>query len=151
MRRPLALLAAVTLGLAPGDALAQEQPGAGATPQDPPAATPQPAPQDAPGAAPQPAPEATPQAQPSPPPPTTTLPGEEPPAQPGDRVSATELLIVAAAFAGLVLLAGLTVALARALAWEPPWAPRARHSVAEASWRASAMWAEFADWLRLGR
>jgi hypothetical protein len=28
---------------------------------------------------------------------------------------------------------------------------RSRHATAEAGWRTSAAWAEFTDWLRLGR
>ena len=36
-------------------------------------------------------------------------------------------------------------------AWEPRWLVRWRHATAEAGWRASAAWAEFTDWLRLGR
>jgi hypothetical protein len=42
-------------------------------------------------------------------------------------------------------------AFARWWAWEPHWLVRWRHATAEAGWRASAAWAEFTDWLRLGR
>lgn len=35
--------------------------------------------------------------------------------------------------------------------WEPTFLARWRHAVGEAGWRASAAWAEFTDWLRLGR
>jgi cobalamin biosynthesis Mg chelatase CobN len=42
-------------------------------------------------------------------------------------------------------------AFARWWAWEPHWLARWRHATAEAGWRASAAWAEFTDWLRLGR
>jgi hypothetical protein len=61
------------------------------------------------------------------------------------------------ATAGLVVLGGLVVGLlalwviARWWAWEPRWLVRWRHATAEAGWRASAAWAEFTDWLRLGR
>jgi cobalamin biosynthesis Mg chelatase CobN len=51
----------------------------------------------------------------------------------------------------LVLLALALWGLARWWAWEPPWLVRWRHATAEAGWRASAAWAEFTDWLRLGR
>ena len=53
---------------------------------------------------------------------------------------------------GAVLLAILALwVFARWWAWEPPWLVRWRHATAEAGWRASAAWAEFTDWLRLGR
>jgi hypothetical protein len=61
------------------------------------------------------------------------------------------------ATAGLVVLGALVVgllalwAIARWWAWEPRWLVRWRHATAEAGWRASAAWAEFTDWLRLGR
>ena len=59
---------------------------------------------------------------------------------------------VALVLAGaLVLLALLLWAVARWWAWEPRWLVRWRHATAEAGWRASAAWAEFTDWLRLGR
>ena len=50
----------------------------------------------------------------------------------------------------LVMLLALW-AFARWWAWEPRWLVRWRHATAEAGWRASAAWAEFTDWLRLGR
>ena len=50
----------------------------------------------------------------------------------------------------LVMLLALW-AFARWWAWEPHWLARWRHATAEAGWRASAAWAEFTDWLRLGR
>jgi hypothetical protein len=60
--------------------------------------------------------------------------------------------VVALAVVGLLLaLGGLGYGLARWLAWEPRWATGTRHAVGEAGWRASATWAEFTDWLRLGR
>ena len=34
---------------------------------------------------------------------------------------------------------------------EPPWWPRMRHSLAELGWRASGAWADFTDWVRMGR
>ena len=60
-------------------------------------------------------------------------------------------LVALAVIAVLMMLAALLYALARWWAWEPDWLVRARHAGAEASWRASGSWAEFMDWLRLGR
>jgi cobalamin biosynthesis Mg chelatase CobN len=57
------------------------------------------------------------------------------------------LLVLAA----LVLILLALWAAARWWAWEPHWLARWRHATAEAGWRASAAWAEFTDWLRLGR
>src|SRR5829696_3719329 len=58
------------------------------------------------------------------------------------------------ALAVLAILAVTLLALwgvLRWAAWEPDWAPRWRHAAAEAGWRASLGWADFRDWLRLGR
>jgi cobalamin biosynthesis Mg chelatase CobN len=57
------------------------------------------------------------------------------------------LIVVAA----LLLMLLALWAFARWWAWEPHWLARWRHATAEAGWRASAAWAEFTDWLRLGR
>jgi len=58
----------------------------------------------------------------------------------------------ALAFIGVLLLILLIAwGIARWWAWEPVWLVRFRHSMGEAGWRASAAWAEFTDWLRLGR
>jgi hypothetical protein len=51
----------------------------------------------------------------------------------------------------LLALALILWGLARWWAWEPDWLVRWRHATGEAGWRASAAWAEFTDWLRLGR
>jgi hypothetical protein len=51
----------------------------------------------------------------------------------------------------LLALGGLLYGLAHWLAWDPRWAQRLRHAVAEAGWRAGNTWSEFADWVRLGR
>jgi cobalamin biosynthesis Mg chelatase CobN len=59
--------------------------------------------------------------------------------------------IVIAAFAALLLLACILWALARRRAVEPHWLLSLRHAMAEAGFRASATWSEFADWARLGR
>jgi len=60
--------------------------------------------------------------------------------------------LVALAFVAL-LAALVTAALAAARWWavDAPWMQRSRHATAEAGWRTSAAWAEFTDWLRLGR
>jgi len=60
-------------------------------------------------------------------------------------------LVLLAVLAALALLAGLLWALARYLAFDPPWLAASRHAMSEAGWRASAWWAEFTDWVRLGR
>jgi hypothetical protein len=59
--------------------------------------------------------------------------------------------IAAAAAAALIALACLLWGLARWLAFEPRWTLSLRHALAEAGVRLSATWAEFGDWLRLGR
>jgi hypothetical protein len=58
--------------------------------------------------------------------------------------------IVIAALAGLLILGCATWALARRRALEPHWSLSLRHAIAEAGFRASATWAEFTDWVRLG-
>jgi hypothetical protein len=55
------------------------------------------------------------------------------------------------ALAALLVLACLAWALARRRAFEPHWLLSLRHAMAEAGFRASATWSEFADWVRLGR
>jgi hypothetical protein len=59
--------------------------------------------------------------------------------------------IVVAAIALLVALAAAALWLARSQAYEPGWTVTLRHSLAEASFRASSTWAEFSDWIRVGR
>ena len=56
--------------------------------------------------------------------------------------------VVILALLGAALVAG---AAGYALGLDPPWLARARHSVAEARYRAGGVLAEFGDWLRLGR
>ena len=56
-----------------------------------------------------------------------------------------------AAVAALVALLCLAWGVARLLAFEPHWTLSLRHAMAEASFRASATWAEFSDWARLGQ
>ena len=60
-------------------------------------------------------------------------------------------LIALAVLAGLLALGALAFALVRWRAWEPAWADRFRHAAGEAGWRASSTWAEFTDFVRLGR
>ncbi len=51
----------------------------------------------------------------------------------------------------LLVLICLAWALARARAYDPHWARSLRHSLAEGGFRASATWAEFSDWARIGK
>jgi hypothetical protein len=60
-------------------------------------------------------------------------------------------VLALALLAGLMALGGLLAGVVRWLAWEPDWAGRMRHAAGEASWRASSTWAEFSDFVRLGR
>jgi hypothetical protein len=62
--------------------------------------------------------------------------------------STTAALVVAGALAVALLVAW---GIARWWAWEPRWLVRGRHAGAEAGWRAAISWAEFMDWVRLGR
>jgi cobalamin biosynthesis Mg chelatase CobN len=88
-------------------------------------------------------------AAPVPAPATTTAPAPVPATQStASHKGARLALIVIGAL--LVMLLALW-AFARWWAWEPQWLARWRHATAEAGWRASAAWAEFTDWLRLGR
>ncbi len=58
---------------------------------------------------------------------------------------------IAAVIAALLALGCAIWAIARVQAYEPRWTLSLRHTFAEASFRASATWAEFGDWARLGR
>lgn len=78
----------------------------------------------------------------------TTTPGVQPP--PTKR-STRPLVFGAIALGGLLLLALLLWGWWRLRGWDPAWAARARHSWGEAGYRVSSTWAEFTDWLRLGR
>jgi hypothetical protein len=64
------------------------------------------------------------------------------------RLSTEEIVI--AALAALLALGCATWGIARRRAFEPRWTLSLRHATAEAGFRASATWAEFADWIRLG-
>jgi putative flippase GtrA len=58
--------------------------------------------------------------------------------------------VAIAAVAAIVALSCIVWALARILTFEPRWTLSLRHALAEAGFRASATWAEFSDWARLG-
>jgi hypothetical protein len=60
------------------------------------------------------------------------------------------LVILGALAAGLGLV-GLLAALSRALGLEPRWSLGVRHAFGEAGYRTAGVWAEFTDWVRLGR
>jgi hypothetical protein len=60
-------------------------------------------------------------------------------------------IVVVAAIGVLLVVGGLLYALAHWRAWDPAWARASRHAVGEAGARASATWAEFVDWVRIGR
>jgi hypothetical protein len=107
--------------------------------------------------------------------PTAPMPGvAQPPPTPGAQpiaapaVTATDAIATAARttdpatdapfpvlalalLTALMALGGLLAGAARWLAWEPDWADRMRHAAGEAGWRASSTWAEFSDFVRLGR
>ncbi len=59
--------------------------------------------------------------------------------------------IAIAVIAALVVLGSMAWAITRARALQPHWAISMRHAMAEAGFRMSATWAEFTDWMRLGR
>ncbi len=60
-------------------------------------------------------------------------------------------VIVVAIIALLLVVAALLWGLARWLGAEPAWWQNVRRTLAEASWHAEAAWADFADWIRVGR
>ncbi|HTR89990.1 MAG TPA: hypothetical protein VMG62_07770 [Solirubrobacteraceae bacterium] len=59
--------------------------------------------------------------------------------------------IFLAVLAALAILVCALWALARSRAFEPHWLLSFRHAMAEAGYRMSSTWAEFQDWVRLGR
>lgn len=59
--------------------------------------------------------------------------------------------IGAIALAAIVLAALVTLVLWRARGWDPRWLRRWRHATAEAGYRTSLNWAEFRDFVRIGR
>jgi hypothetical protein len=68
--------------------------------------------------------------------------------KPSRKLSPAAIAIAAAA--ALLLVACLAWAIARRRAFEPHWLLSLRHASAEAGYRASATWSEFADWAHLG-
>ena len=61
------------------------------------------------------------------------------------------MVIAFAVLLGVLALAALSVVILNLLGLDPPWLAQARHSLAEARYRAGGVLAEFGDWLRLGR
>jgi hypothetical protein len=59
--------------------------------------------------------------------------------------------IALAAVAALLAIGAAAWGVARVAAYEPRWTVSARHALAEAGFRVSSTWAEFSDWVRLGR
>jgi len=100
-------------------------------------------------AAPAPAPMQTAAPQTTPAPAATTTP--QPEAAKQDTGGASSGVVMVAIAGALCLLLLALWGAARWWAFEPPWLLRWRHATAEAGWRASNAWAEFTDWLRLGR
>lgn len=83
-----------------------------------------------------------------------TVPGAAPAAtttQASDAPAAPAPVLLLALLGSLVALGVAAWALARWWAFEPRWLVGTRHACTEAGYRASATWAEFSDWLRLGR
>jgi hypothetical protein len=72
------------------------------------------------------------------------------PARSKHSESLSTAAIAAVILAAVLVLACIAWALARRRAFEPHWLLSLRHAMAEAGFRASATWAEFADWARLG-
>jgi hypothetical protein len=125
---------------------APADPAAGtAAPADPAAAAP--APGTPPAATPQPAPDpvAAPAAADSAIPAAASAPAD----QGADDAPAPLLLL--AILGGLLALGALLAGAVRFWAFDPPWLARWRHATSEAGWRTSNAWAEFTDWVRLGR
>ena len=86
------------------------------------------------------------------PPAAQTTPAPAPAAEPTVRSGNDRAAVLLLLMVGALVLFGLVLwALARWQAWDPPWLARWRHATGEAGWRAGNAWAEFTDWLRLGR
>jgi hypothetical protein len=60
-------------------------------------------------------------------------------------------IIALAVLAGLLAVAAGIWGLARWRGWDPPWVRYVSHAFSEAGVRTEATWAEFSDWVRLGR
>jgi hypothetical protein len=65
--------------------------------------------------------------------------------------TASTTAIAIAAAAVLLVLGCIAWAITRARALEPHWTISLRHAMAEAGFRVSATWAEFSDWVKIGR
>jgi len=78
------------------------------------------------------------------------LPRSAQPAGAGASGAPAPILLLAI-LGGLLALGAAAFALGRWWAFEPAWLVGSRHSWHEAGFRASAVWAEFRDWVRLGR
>jgi hypothetical protein len=72
------------------------------------------------------------------------------PTRTGSGGGPSHAAIAIAVVAAIVVLAILAWGIARMSAYEPRWMLSMRHSLSEARFRASATWAEFSDWARLG-
>lgn len=86
--------------------------------------------------------------------PTTTAPAptqQQQPAATSGGHDRKPLIVALIAAGALVLLALLLWGLARSRGWDPVWNARMRHAWGEAGYRTTSTWAEFTDWLRLGR
>ena len=79
--------------------------------------------------------------------------GNRPPEEGGKAIArlSTGAIVIAALARAAACSACAAWALARSRAFEPHWLLSLRHAMAEAGFRASATWSEFADWARLGR
>jgi hypothetical protein len=60
-------------------------------------------------------------------------------------------MLALAILLGVLALCTVSFGAVRWFAWEPRWAVRLRHAAGEAGWRASSTWADFTDYVRLGR
>jgi hypothetical protein len=81
--------------------------------------------------------------------PAAALPDQSLTAATGSGIPAP-LWILTIAGLVLTLAAGVAV-VARVRGWDPLWAAAARHSWAEAGYRAAGAWEDFVDWVRMQR
>lgn len=83
---------------------------------------------------------------------TGTTPGTGAPTTHASHTNRLSTLAIALiVLAALLILACAAWVAARLTAFEPHWFRSARHALAEGGFRLSATWAEFTDWVRLGR
>ncbi len=82
---------------------------------------------------------------------STVTAGGAPGGARGGDGSVSWLTIAAIALAGLILFVIAVLILWRWSGWDPRWLRRWRHASAEAGWRLSLGWAEFRDFVRMGR